>query len=134
MQMSELRQMRFSARHDRSEVLWVKPVPTGSYRVLNVPVWVYGVSVGTLVRGIERPDGRLEFRDLVEPSPGGTIRYIVPEGDRKASELYLSRIGPEATRRGIGVGPATFLDPLIVALHLHDRSQWNTSLADYLNE
>jgi hypothetical protein len=105
----------------------------GGFRVLNVPVWVYGISVGTLVDGKLGDDGVLEFRDLIEPSPGGTVRYIVPEG-RLASEVYLTDLGPEATRRGIGVGPATFLDPLIVALHIHNRAQWSPALAEQLNQ
>jgi hypothetical protein len=126
-------QMRFRAPHGRTEVLWVEQQPNDKYRVMNVPVWVYGISVGSLVDGPQGPNGVLEYRELLEPSPGGTVRYIVPDG-AVASRLYLNRVGPEATSRGIGIGPATFLDPLIVSVHLHRRDQWNPAFASYLNE
>lgn len=125
-------QMTFGAPHGRREVLWVEPQANGLYRVLNVPVWLYGISVGTLVDGTCETNGVLRFKQIVEPAPGGTVRVIVSEGP--ASKVYLDHIGPEAAERGIGVGPATFFDPLIVAIHVHRKSQWWPDLGAYLNE
>lgn len=127
------RQMRFVSPEGRREVLWVEEQDRGVFRVLNVPVWVYGVSVGTLVRGRDGVDGRLEYAGLVEPSPGGTVRCVAPRGGAAASELYLSRVVPDVEQLGIGIGPATFLDPRLVAIHVHVKDRWWPDLGEYLN-
>src|SRR5262249_47773598 len=50
-------QMGFRADDGRREVLLVRPEPDGTYRVLNVPVWLFGISVGTRVRAREPERG-----------------------------------------------------------------------------
>ena len=128
-------QMRFIAADGRAEVLWVEPQSEGIYRILNVPVWQYGLSVGTHVRG--RPGERwLEFDGVAEDSSGATVRLYIPAEApiRPASRLYLERILPDCRERGLGIGPATFFDPAVVAIHIRERSDWNTLIADYLNE
>jgi len=130
---SEWQQMRFCGADGRGEVLWVQPID-GAYRVLNVPVWQYGISVGALVKG--RPGEQwLEFDGLVDASSGATVRiYLPPDAPiTPASRLYLERIIPDCREHRIGIGPATFFDPAVVAIHLRERSDWNTSIADYLD-
>jgi len=129
----EWRQMRFRAADGHAEVLWVQPEGE-SYRVLNVPVWLYGISVGSLVRG-GAGERWLEFEELIEPSPGATVRLYVPDDAPllPASRLYRERILPDCRVHGIGVGPATFFDPAVVAIHVRDRADWDTRVAEYLN-
>lgn len=130
----EWKQMRFMPADGRAEVLWVQPEADDTYRVLNVPVWQYGVSVGSRVKA---RDGErwLEFDGVVEDSRGATVRlYLPPDSPiTPASRLYIERILPDCRDRGLGVGPATFLDPALVAIHVHERSDWNTRFAEYLN-
>jgi uncharacterized protein DUF4262/uncharacterized protein DUF4265 len=134
MSADDWKQMRFMAADGHAEVLWVQPAAKGTYRVLSVPVWQYGVSVNSMVKA---RDGErwLEFDSVVEESSGATIRVYVPSNARitPASRLYLERIVPDCRDRGIGIGPATFFDPGLVAIHVQDRSDWSTRFAEYLD-
>jgi len=130
----EWQQMRFVAADGHAEVLWVQP-DDGAYRVLNVPVWQYGLSVGSRVKG-RRGERWLEFDGLVEKSSGATVRIYIPADApiSPASRLYLERVIPDCRQRRIGIGPATFFDPQVVAIHVRARTDWNTRFADYLSE
>jgi hypothetical protein len=125
--------MRFCAPDGHVEVLWVQP-EGDSYRVLNVPVWLYGVSVGSRVRG--HPGERwLEFDEVIEDSSGATVRLYIPADapTMPASRLYLERILADCRLNRIGIGPATFFDPRVVAVHINERRDWNTRFANYLD-
>jgi hypothetical protein len=124
--------MRFISPEGRGEVMWVEPIDTSAARVLNVPVWIYGISLGSVVTGTPGRDGISEFKALVEPSPGGTVRCIVPKGSI-ASQVYLTRIIPDARELGVAIGPSTFLDPRMVAIHLHVKDLWWPQFGEYLN-
>lgn len=128
---AENRQIAVRAPHGRTEILWARHQAGDEYRLLNVPVWSYGVSAGSLVRARDRGDGVLSLVDLVEPSPGATVRVLVG-GDPPASAIYLSALGPRAQEAGFSVGPATFFDPMIVAIHVKDRSKWR-DFGEFLN-
>lgn len=123
--------MVFAAPRGHREVLWVAPIHVDRFSVLNVPVWLYGVSVGAVVHAVRDGSGLLHFERVVEPSVGGTIRVMVPHGGL-ASRTYLDVIGPTAARAGISVGPATFFDPLIVALHISRRVDTVSAIGDVL--
>lgn len=115
--------VRFISPEGRGEMLWVERQSNGHFRVLNVPVWVYGISLGSLVAAKVGLDGVLEYERLIEPAPGGTVRCIVPRGGL-ASQTYLERIVPDAQTGAVGIGPSTFLDPRMVAIHLHAKDLW----------
>lgn len=116
-----LRQMLFEAPDGRREALWVEHLRGSLYRVLNPPVWYYGVSVGSTVEaGPESPGELLALARVVSPSEGGTVRCVVPQG-AKASEVYKARVLEEARSLGIGLGPATFYDPRLVSIHVRSR-------------
>jgi hypothetical protein len=91
----------------REEVLWVEQRGHNAFSVLSVPVWIYGVSVGSIVGASDQRGSPLIFGRALRASPGGTVRFIVPRGVR-ASDVYLSRVIPDAKRLGIFIGPATF--------------------------
>jgi len=38
-----------------------------------------------------------------------------------ASDIYRQRVIPSAQQMALRIGPATFLDPEIVAIHVHER-------------
>jgi hypothetical protein len=123
--------MRFVSPEGREEVLWVEQHEANAYRVLSVPVWIYGVSIGSIVAAAE--DGSpLKFGRLIRESPGGTVRFIVPHGVR-ASEVYLSRVIPDAKRLSLYIGPATFFNPRLVAVHVHDRRKWWPEVGSFLD-
>ena len=126
-------QMRFYASDGHAEVLWVRP-EADTYHVLNVPGWLYGVSVGSRVRG-HLGERWLEFDEVVETSSGATVRLYIPAEAQitPASRLYLERILPDCRVLRLCIGPATFFDPQVVAIHVRDRNDWNTRFADYLN-
>lgn len=123
--------MRFVSPEGRGEVLWVESQDNGAWRVINVPVWIYGISLGSLVSGKTGLDGFFEYDKFIEPAPGGTVRCIVPKGGL-ASRVYLERIVVDATKLGMGIGPSTFLDPRMVAIHLHVKDSW-TVFGKYLD-
>lgn len=116
----------------RQEALWVEPVGGTEYRVLNPPVWIYGVSIGSLVRASERQDGLLAYEELVKSSEGGTVRVIAPEGS-PARDVYLSRLIPAARARGLEIGPATFFNPRLAAIHVRNRAEWWPEVGAFLD-
>jgi len=124
--------MLFVSPEGREEALWVEEQSPNTYRVLSVPVWVYGISVGSIVEA--EPDNGLQLtcRRVVRDSPGGTVRFIVPQG-KVASEVYLMRVIPDAKRRSLYVGPATFFNPRLVAVHVHERKKWWPEVGGYLD-
>jgi hypothetical protein len=115
--------MRFISPEGRGEVVWVERQPSQYFRVCNVPAWMYGLSLGALVSGRQGAGEILEYEALVEPSIGGTVRCVVPKGN-VASHVYLERIVSDARKRGYAIGPSTFVDPRMVAIHLHARDSW----------
>jgi len=127
--------MLFSAPERREELLWVEREGPDRYRVLSVPVWVYGVSLGTRVAAVSQPeDGpNLRFSHVLAASAGATIRFVVP-AKTQASRVYLDQVLPRARQRDFHVGPATFLDPRLVAFHVHERSAWRLQAAKLLDE
>ena len=129
-----LNQIQFRATDGHREVLWARPEDE-HYRVLNVPVWLYGISVGTLVSATVG-ERWLEFAEVVTPSTGGTVRLFVPDEAplTPASRFYLEQVLPECRERHLRIGPATFFDPLVVAVHIHDREQWSQEYALYFDD
>src|SRR5512138_1741108 len=117
-------QMLFVSPEGREEALWVEQQTSNTYRVLSVPVWFYGASVGSIVDAEPSHEPRLKFRRVVRESTGGTVRFIVPPGGPTASEIYLTRVIPDAKRLGLHIGPATFFNPRLVAVHVHQRAKW----------
>lgn len=129
-----LSQVRFRAADGHREVLWTQP-DGAYYRVLNVPVWLYGISVGTLV-SVTVGEPWKEFSEIITPSTGGTVRLFVPDEAPliPASRFYLEQMLPECRERRLAIGPATFFDPLVVAVHIRHRDQWNQAYAKYLDD
>jgi hypothetical protein len=126
-------QMLFASPEGREEALWVEEHGrNATYRVLSVPVWIYGISVGTIVEAEPASGPQLTFRRVVRDSPGGTVRFIVPQG-RVASKVYLARVLADAKRLGLYVGPATFFNPRLVAMHVHERKRWWPEVGSYLD-
>jgi hypothetical protein len=122
--------MRFHAPDGRDELLWVESRGGGRYAVLSVPIWVYGVSPGTIVEG-RGSDDQLEVVRIVANSPGATVRYVVSP-EVTASVIYLSRILEDAKRFGFLIGPATFLNPRLCAFHVRRRGDWWPTIGSYL--
>lgn len=126
-------QMLFVSPEGRVEALWVQQQSASMFRVLSVPVWCYGVSVGTVVEGAQSDGARLTLRRVVRNSPGATVRFIVPAGGAAASAVYLTRVIPDAKRLGFAIGPATFFDPRLVAIHVRERDRWWPEVGSYLD-
>lgn len=99
---------------------------------LNVPVWQYGVSVGSVVNGNTDEDGKLRFGEVIRDSPGATVRFIVPEDD-VASDVYFRYFVRTRASGGFGYGPATFYDPGIVALNIHERFKLTSHVERYMD-
>jgi hypothetical protein len=118
--LSEIKQVEIFTSENGVEVLW-GDASDDVVQMLSVPVFAYGISRGTIVS--TKPSGnRTRLVKVIHPSQGGTIRCYVAEAI-KASELYTGRIYPELRNRQLSVGPATFFDPDIVAVHITKRSQ-----------
>ena len=128
-----MRQMVFVSPEGRKEVLWVGALGGNRWRILNVPVWQYGVSYGTIVTARSDRGDRLRFDQVSEPSKGATVRAIVPK-PKVARDVYHSIIQPGIARVGTGVGPTTHYDPPLVAFHVHDRVAVQGKLAAYLDD
>jgi len=123
------------------EVLWVERVHDDAFLVLNVPVFVFGVSLGTVVQGMnatrraaDKQPVELRVRRVLRASVGGTVRVIVPAG-MLASHWYTAHFLPHVRQRGrLRVGPATFFDPRMVAIHVKQRHQVWGALAGYMSD
>lgn len=124
--------MQFASPEGRRESLWVEELGLSTYRVLSVPVWVYGISVGSVVVASPASDDPLIFDHLSRASAGGTVRLLVRAG-RLASEFYRTRVIPDAMRQGLSIGPATFFDPRVVAVHVREREKWWPDVGTYLD-
>lgn len=130
-----LHQMVFTSPEGRREALWVEDHSHHTYRVLSVPIWVYGISVGTIVTAQQSDDlgFELQFDTVVAISPRGTIRFIVAPGMR-AKQVYIDRVLPDAAHLNLFVGPATFLHPRVVAMSLYQRDKWWPDVGSYLDD
>lgn len=126
-------QMLFVSPEGRKEALWVEQLAHNEYRVLSVPVWIYGVSVGSIVESEAGDSPQLVFRRVIQPGAGGTVRFIVPRRGTRASQIYLTRVIPDSKRLGLKIGPATFFNPRLVAVHLHERQKWWPEFGGYLD-
>jgi hypothetical protein len=101
------------------EVLRVAPAEEGGYRILSVPVCVEGLSRGARVSG-EHEDGQLRFREVLEASPGATVRCTVsPACTTRQFEMEYVREGGGPR---LGLGPVSIVEPSIVAVHVADRA------------
>ena len=103
----------------------------GGYRVLSVPVFVFGLSRGAVVDAEPGPRGRLRFRRVRRASRGATVRcYVSPA--RTARRVYEERLEGPMGRR-LGLGPVSVFEPDIVAVHVQDRGQL-PAVAEYLDQ
>jgi Domain of unknown function (DUF4265) len=103
------------------EVVRAAPVMEGGYLVLSVPVFLYGLSRGTVIDAEPGPRGRLQFRRIRHVSPGATVRcYVSPA--TTARHVYEDHLGGPRAQR-LGLRPVSLFDPDIVAVHVRDRRQ-----------
>jgi hypothetical protein len=127
------RTMVFTSPEGRQEALWVEELDRNRFRVLSVPVWAYGISVGTVVDATDVSQSELSFGAVLRESHGGTVRVLFPSGTT-ASTAYLERLLPEAESRQLHIGPSTFFDPRVVAINLHRRDSWWPRVGTWLEE
>lgn len=117
-------QIRALTEDNGEEWMWAEPVEPGGYRLLSVPVFAYGLSRGTIVDGeASGEDGALTVARVRTPSPGATMRIYLAD-DTKAGDFYSGAFISAAAQRGLSVGPATLLEPSVIALHIRDRGAW----------
>ncbi|NIH93177.1 DUF4265 domain-containing protein [Mycolicibacterium fluoranthenivorans] len=70
------------------EALWVRPESDGqAYRILSIPLLVFGIAVDDLVLGTSGPEGNVVFDRKVESGGHSTIRIFI---DHQAEEDILS--------------------------------------------
>lgn len=129
----QLMQVRCVDPDGRFEVIWVEEKGDGLSVVMNVPVYLYGLSLGSIIRCVASKDPLFTFDRVIQNSPGGTVRIIVP-GGQMAGEWYLKYLLPAASERQLAVGPATFYDPRMVAVHVQRRSDLWESVGSYLTD
>ena len=75
---------------------------------------------------------RLRCVEVLEPSPGATIRIMTAKGIR-ASELYRERLVRDAETFGMEFGPVTIQDPRIAAIHVRRRGSALQSVSAYFD-
>jgi hypothetical protein len=121
----ELRVQLCALTEDNGEEwLWAEPVEGGAYRVLSVPVFAYNVSRGTVVTAEMAAVAQgLRITGVRSTSDGATARVYLAEG-MMAREFYTGAFVPAAERCGLQIGPATLLEPTVVALHIRERESW----------
>jgi hypothetical protein len=117
---AELSLIEIGVSDNGTEVLWGETTPRG-IRIASVPVFAFDISQGTLVAA--SPAGnRLRFERVLVPSGGSTVRCYVAK-QLKASEVYHTRLVTAFRAAAVDLGPATFFDPEIVALHIEKRTE-----------
>ena len=112
------------------EVVRATRVTEGGYRVLSVPVFLYGLSRGAVVDAEPGPRGRLQFRRIRHASPGATVRCHVSPATT-ARQVYEDHLDGTFARR-LGLGPVSLFDPAIIAVHVRDRGRL-PAVAEYLD-
>lgn len=115
----------FRTDDNGEEHLWAEAVRETAYQVLSVPVFSYGVSRGTVVMAEPGKAGALAFARVEKDSAGATVRVYL-DGQRSVRDFYLTRLLPLLERQELDVGPATFLEPKVLAMHVTDRTQWQS--------
>lgn len=71
------------------EALWVRPQSHGQgYRVLSIPLLVFGIAVDDIVLGTAVPEGNMIFDRKVESGGHSTIRIFI---DHQDEEDVISR-------------------------------------------
>lgn len=128
----ELIQIDFFSPEGRCERLWAQTTSHETACVLSVPVWIYGISRGTIVR-YRRDDKRTFSSGVQRESDGGTIRFLASEG-LTGKAVYLTRVVPTFQKQNLGVGPATFLGPRFVAMNVHKKATWWPQIGSYLEK
>jgi hypothetical protein len=102
------------------EVVRVAPASEGGWRILSVPVRAWGLSRGTRVTADTAEGPRLRIADVIEPSPGATVRCTV------SSTCTTRQLDEEWVREGagprLGLGPVSIVEPETVAIHVGDRA------------
>lgn len=114
--------IRVPSSDNGTEILWAESLEGGTYRLLSVPVFAYGISRGAVVLATVDVVG-VRLERVVEESPGATLRVYTQE-PHLATWLYQDKILPVAAALGLGIGPATLFDPEVVAIHVQSRPQW----------
>ena len=113
------------------EIVRATAAADGGYRVLSVPVFVFGLSRGAVIDAEPGPRGRLRFCRLRVASPGATVRcYVSPSTTPR--RVYEERLVGRVAQR-LGLGPISLFDPDILAVHVQDRGQLST-VAKYLDQ
>lgn len=120
-------QVDFTSPEGRKERLWAESSGIGQARILSVPVWNYGLSVGTVVDLTAVPPR------IIGISKGATLRFLASEGS-SGKAVYLSRVLIDLQKLGYGAGPATFFGPRLVAMNVHIRSDWWPGIGTYLGQ
>jgi len=129
----ELQQVCFLTPDGAREILWAERVEDSEFLIVSVPIFTFGVSVGTRVRAIQGSHPTwLDYAATVADSAGATTRLYVPEGS-VASKCYHERVVLECNVLRLAIGPATFFDPVIVTVHLRRRTE-RPKFARYLDK
>lgn len=86
-----------------SEAVWAVALPTGNYRIDNIPFYAYDLALGDVVKATEDPTNRLlRFDAIMEVSSNNTIRMAIPEpGRMKAVQDELRKMGCESEVIGV---------------------------------
>lgn len=102
------------------EGVWVEPVPSGDFRIENIPFYARELSCDDIVSGRLSGDGNLHFAGLVVPSGNSTFRVIVHEGarlDRVRSGIVEHGVTTEVDRRqqliAIDIPSTVRIEPLL---------------------
>jgi len=121
----ELRALiRVPSSDNGAEFLWAEQLERGTYRLLSVPVFAYGISRGAILQAASLGAGdEMRLERVLRESPGATVRLYAQE-PHLASKLYQETILPKAATLNLGIGPATLFDPEVIAIHVHSRPQW----------
>lgn len=128
----KLCQVDFVSPEGRRERLWGEVAGANGVRMLSVPVWVYGVSVDTIVKTFAAERDVRQFAGVLRESPGATVRVLAASG-QSGRDVYLRRMVPDAAAHNWCMGPATFFGPRLVAFNVCDRNILWPQIADYLD-
>jgi hypothetical protein len=74
-----------------AEVLWAAPVNDGTFRLDNIPLLVFGVSLGDVVR-VRQSNEVLEFEEVVARGGHSTYRVMINDPDDAAAQQHLRAI------------------------------------------
>ena len=126
------------------ENLWAAPIKGETYRIESIPFFVYGVSLGDIVKASPDGEGRLQFEKVLQPSGHKTLRARSDDFIKHATRLksvisHLRKLSSDvevlnSRLLAIDIPPSANLETITKYLTNRAKVSWEYGNPEDLNE